>query len=99
MKRILITLISIMFLVSCSSKRAATKTDEQNNSFRGFATIAPIEDADPAKREKRELKIPAELNIERDETSISVSLNTESLKTISLDVGENMVTGFEENII
>jgi hypothetical protein len=63
--------------------------------FRGFERIAPIADADPAVRRRRTFQVPTRLLLTRSATQIGISVDQNSLETIALDVGANMVVGFE----
>lgn len=112
MKETLIILIFISLLASCkpnnisvptpntdNSVRLSTEPNNKGNRFAGFPAYPPIADADPVIRTSREFEIPTSLKIERTANQLFVSIDMNSLKKRYLNVGKNMVTGFEDNII
>ena len=65
---------------------------------RHFPVIAPIANADPSIREEREFLVPTRLRIVRSESRIAVEADPDSLQSITLDVGTNMVAGFRNEL-
>ncbi|MDH3584725.1 MAG: hypothetical protein OER86_10960 [Phycisphaerae bacterium] len=95
MKKALPMLILAGLAASCGPRDAGEPSTQAGRNFRGFPVRPPITDADPAVRESRAFKVPSRLNVQRTETTIAVSVDMASLRSISLDVGRNMVTGFK----
>ena len=63
----------------------------------GFPAIPPIANADPSIREEKEFLVATRLRIVRGENSISVEVDPDSLESITVDVGINMVAGFRND--
>lgn len=61
----------------------------------GFPSYPPIKDANQDARTKRTFQVPTRLDVKRTAKRIDISVDTNSLETIELDVGYKMVTGFK----
>ena len=64
------------------------------HAWRGFPVLPPIANADPTIREDRQILVATQLRIVRSESGISVEADPDSLESITLSVGANMVAGF-----
>lgn len=62
--------------------------------WRGFPAIPPIANVDPSTREERDFLVPTRVRIVRTENRLEVDADPDSLESITLDVGTNMVVGF-----
>jgi hypothetical protein len=58
-----------------------------------FPEYPPINDADPQVRSKRTFQVPTRLVVKRTPEGIEYSVETNSLETIEIEVGQKMVFG------
>ena len=82
--------------VSSDNEPAATRAAQ--DEWHGFPRIPPIANADPSIREEREILVPTRLRIRRSENRISVEVDPDSLESIILDVGADMLIGFRREM-
>ena len=65
----------------------------QASQWIGFPVVPPIADADPSVRQTRDVQVPTRLNVVRTADGIGYGLDGNSLETVQLDVGLNMIVG------
>jgi hypothetical protein len=74
---------------------AIAQNSAKPNQWQPFEIIPAITNANPAIREKVQVKIPTRFKIERTADTLTITLDANSLETTNLMVGKNMVTGIE----
>jgi hypothetical protein len=67
--------------------------------FAGFPVLRPIPNVDPSVRREKELRLPTRLLVRRTDDQISVEIGPDSLKSVKMGVGANMVTGLKHEVL
>jgi hypothetical protein len=67
-------------------------------AFAGFPVLPPIPHADPSIRRAQAFRLPTQLQVQRTDDRIAVGVAPESLKSVTLEVGANMVTGLKTEL-
>ncbi len=93
MSRFTFVLASCLFSAACAPTARTVDGGEAPGDY--FPRYPPIADADPSIREERDFLVPTRLRIVRGESRIAVGVDPDSLESITLDVGVNMVAGFK----
>ena len=91
-----IAILVLTFTVGCASSSISETNTPAIHP--GFPSYPPIKDANPNIRTKRTFQVPTRLDVKRIAERIDVSVDTNSLETLELDVGDKMVAGFKHEM-
>jgi hypothetical protein len=79
-----------------TSPQTSTTQAADRRHFAGFPVYPRIANADSADRHDLTFRVPTHLRISRTDTQIFIELDPDTVETVSVSVGKNMVFGMQD---